>query len=378
MNRWISFPLREGAHSRQAHCDLPAGTYEREMGREGFFGPVSHIHHAHPPTGWIDWEGPLRPRAFDLRRLVVGDPSPLFAPRLLRNADVEVRFWRCDRPMSHLVRNSDGDDLVFLHRGCGDFFCDYGHLDVRDGDYLLVPRGVAWRVEPKEAIEALIIENTDSAYRVPDRGLVGPNAVYDLAVLDHPRLDAAFEAQKSETPWQVHVKRSGVRSVVTFPFNPLDAVGWHGDNTVIRLNWRDIRPLMSHRYHVPPSAHTTFVGGGFVVCTFVPRPIETDSGALKVPFYHNNDDYDEVLFYHAGNFFSRDNIAAGMLTFHPCGFAHGPHPKALAKSQTNPNRDTDEVAVMIDTRRSLAVESALTDVENPSYVDSWKSPGLTP
>ena len=88
MNRWINFPLREGVHSRQAHCDLPAGTYEREMGREGFFGPVSHIHHAHPPTGWIDWEGPLRPRAFDLRRLAVGDPSPLFAPRLLRNADV--------------------------------------------------------------------------------------------------------------------------------------------------------------------------------------------------------------------------------------------------------------------------------------------------
>jgi homogentisate 1,2-dioxygenase len=378
MNKWISFPLREGVHSRQAHCDLPAGTYEREMGREGFFGPVSHIHHSHPPTGWIDWEGPLRPRAFDLRRLDPGDASPLFAPRLLRNTDVEVRYWRCGRPMNHLVRNSDGDDLMFVHRGRGSFFCDYGHLEVRDGDYLLIPRGVAWRFEPAELLEALIIENTDGAYRVPDRGLVGPNAVYDLAVLDHPRLDADFEAQRSESPWQVHVKRHGLRSVITFPFNPLDAVGWHGDNTVIRLNWRDIRPLMSHRYHVPPSAHTTFVGNGFVVCTFVPRPIESDPGALKVPFYHNNDDYDEVLFYHAGNFFSRDNIAAGMMTFHPCGFAHGPHPKALARSLVNPATHTDEVAVMIDTRRSLAVEAALGEVENPGYVESWKSPGLEP
>jgi homogentisate 1,2-dioxygenase len=162
---------------------------------------------------------------------------------------------------------------------------------------------------------------------------------------------------------------------VTFPFNPLDAVGWHGNNTVLRLNWRDIRPLMSHRYHLPPSAHTTFVGNGFVVCTFCPRPVESDAGALKVPFYHNNDDYDEVLFYHRGNFFSRDNIEAGMVTFHPCGFAHGPHPKALAKSLEDPATATDEVAVMIDTRRALRIQPPALDVENPEYVNSWRTQG---
>ncbi len=375
MKKWFSFPIREGVHSRQAHCDLPAGTFEREMGREGFFGPVSHIHHTHPPTGWVDWEGPLRPRAFDLRKLDAGGDCPLFSPVVLSNSDVAIRLWRTAQPMRHLVRNSDGDDLLFVHAGGGDLFCDYGHLALVEGDYVVVPRGVAWRVVPETDLDLLMIENTDGAYQLPERGLVGPNAVYDLAVLDHPRLDEAFDAQRSEEPWAVHVKRNGARSIVRYPFNPLDAIGWHGDNTVMRLNWRDIRPLMSHRYHVPPSAHTTFVGGGFVVCTFVPRPIESDPGALKVPFYHNNDDYDEVLFYHAGNFFSRDNIAAGMLTLHPCGFAHGPHPKALAKSLTDPAKSTDEVAVMIDTRRALSVARVMNGVENPAYVDSWKSPG---
>ncbi|MCV5959730.1 hypothetical protein OFO30_30600, partial [Escherichia coli] len=91
---------------------------------------------------------------------------------------------------------------------------------------------------------------------------------------------------------EVQVKRHDKVSVITYPFNPLDAIGWHGDLAAVKVNWRDIRPLMSHRYHLPPSAHTTFVGAGFVVCTFVPRPIESDPGALKVPFYHNNDDYD--------------------------------------------------------------------------------------
>ncbi len=375
MKKWFSFPIREGVHSRQAHCDLPAGTFEREMGREGFFGPVSHIHHTHPPTGWVDWEGPLRPRAFDLRKLDAGGDCPLFSPVVLSNSDVAIRLWRTAQPMRHLVRNSDGDDLLFVHAGGGDLFCDYGHLALVEGDYVVVPRGVAWRVVPETDLDLLMIENTDGAYQLPERGLVGPNAVYDLAVLDHPRLDEAFDAQRSEEPWAVHVKRNGARSIVRYPFNPLDAIGWHGDNTVMRLNWRDIRPLMSHRYHVPPSAHTTFVGGGFVVCTFVPRPIESDPGALKVPFYHNNDDYDEVLFYHAGNFFSRDNIAAGMLTLHPCGFAHGPHPKALAKSLTDPAKSTDEVAVMIDTRRALSVARVMNGVENAAYVDSWKSPG---
>jgi homogentisate 1,2-dioxygenase len=130
---------------------------------------------------------------------------------------------------------------------------------------------------------------------------------------------------------------------------------------------------MSHRYHLPPSAHTTFMGNGFVVCTFCPRPIESDPGALKVPFYHNNDDYDEVLFYHRGNFFSRDNIEAGMVTFHPCGFAHGPHPKALKKSMEAPEKATDEVAVMIDTRRALEVLPPAQGVENLDYVDSWRN-----
>src|SRR5690606_25880631 len=159
---------------------------------------------------------------------------------------------------------------------------------------------------------------------------LGPHAIFDPAILDTPRIDSAFEAQQSSSqPWRVEVKRRGARSVIGYPFNPLDAVGWHGDLAPVRLNVRDIRPLMSHRYHLPPSAHTTFVAGRFVVCTFVPRPFETDPGAIKVPFFHNNDDYDEVIFYHAGDFFSRDNIAPGMMSLHPCGFTHGPHPKAL-------------------------------------------------
>jgi homogentisate 1,2-dioxygenase len=286
---------------------------------------------------------------------------------------VQVRIWACDRAMSVLARNSDGDELIFVHQGEGELFCDFGHLSYREGDYIVLPRGTMWRIEPKARTVALLIEATDSSYKLPDRGLLGPHAQFDPAMLDVPKLDEAFRAQSDEREWKVVVKRRGELTTITYPFNPLDAAGWKGNLSVVRINWRDIRPVMSHRYHVPPSVHSTFVADRFVVCTFVPRPIESDPGALKVPFFHSNDDFDEVIFYHQGEFFSRDNIHPGMVTFHPCGFTHGPHPKAFAAGAKAAKTMTDEVAVMIDARDPLEMSKAAEAVEDKGYADSWKS-----
>lgn len=369
------FPIKQGLHSRQAHADLPEqALYEREVGREGFFGPASHIHHKHAPTGWTEWEGELRPRAFDLMQLnqLAEGNSPFSAPVILHNAHCQYRFWHCDEPMQKLARNADGDDLLFVHKGEGDFYCDYGHFEVTEGDYVVIPRSTMWRLAPRVPMQLLMIEATDDSYQLPEKGLVGNHAIFDPAMLRYPEINEQFLAQQDENTWQVEVKRHQRLSRITYPFNPLDAQGWHGDLTVMKINWRDIRPLMSHRYHLPPSAHTTFVAKRFVVCTFVPRPIESDPGALKVPFYHSNDDFDEVLFYHAGDFFSRDNIEAGMVTFHPAGFTHGPHPKAFAAGQAHKKTFTDEVAVMLDTRDALEITAASQAVENAEYVYSWK------
>ncbi|MGD0192544.1 MAG: homogentisate 1,2-dioxygenase [Rhizomicrobium sp.] len=369
---WIEFPRLEGETSRQAHADLPDGTFEREIGRDGFFGPAAHIYHRHAPTGWTSFEGPLRPRAFDAARGASSTGNPFAAPALLSNANCVLAIWSCDTAMPEIVRDSDGDLLLFVHEGEGDLFCDFGHLSYRDGDYLLLPRGTLWRIEPKSRTVSLLIEATNGAYRLPERGILGPHAVFDPATLDTPKLDAAFKAQR-DGEWKVLVKRRGAITTVTYPFNPLDAVGWKGNLSVVRLNWRDIRPVMSHRYHVPPSVHSTFVADRFVVCTFVPRPIESDPGALKVPFFHSNDDFDEVIFYHRGEFFSRDNIHPGMVTFHPNGFTHGPHPKAFAAGAKAAKLMTDEVAVMIDTRDPLEMSAAVEATEDLGYADSWKT-----
>jgi homogentisate 1,2-dioxygenase len=373
MKRYIPVSRVEGSASRQAHCDLPEGTYEREMSKEGFFGPAAFFHHRHPPTGWVEFSGPLQPRAFDLARLPAGVASAWSAPEVLVNAHCRVRYWRLTVSMPRLARNADGDELLFIHSGTGELYCDFGRLVVEAGDYVVVPRGTMWRIATSAPLDVLMIEATNSSYQLPDKGLLGNHAIFDPAVLDTPKIDAAFMAQQvDDVQWQVEVKRRNVLSLITYPFNPLDAIGWHGELSVVRLNVRDLRPVMSHRYHLPPSAHTTFLANRFVVCTFAPRPFETDPGALKVPFFHNNDDYDEVIFYHAGDFFSRDNIHPGMMTFHPAGFTHGPHPKALTRMFQQSKAATDEYAVMIDTRDALDVGAGASAVEWAGYVDSWK------
>ena len=372
MKNYIRYSRVEGVASRQAHADLPAGSYEREMSKEGFFGPASFFYHRHPPTGWTKFEGPLRPHAFDLTKLEKTTSSPWDSPVVLANAHCQLRYWNFSGSMDHLARNADGDQLLFVHRGEGDLYCDFGHLKFTAGDYLLLPRGTMWRLTAAAGAALLMIEAVNSSYMLPEKGLLGPHALFDPAMLDVPAMDAPFREQQTEREWQVRIKARGQLSTATFPFNPLDATGWHGDLCACRINVKDFRPVMSHRYHLPPSVHSTFIANRFVVCTFTPRPFETDPGAIKVPFFHNNDDYDEVIFYHAGEFFSRDNIHPGMVTYHPSGFTHGPHPKALSHMLTQSKPATDEVAVMIDCRDPLDIGGEAARVEWSGYVDSWK------
>lgn len=370
---WINIPKVEGTASRQAHTDLPKDTYERELSKEGFYGPATQMYHRHPPTGWKSVEGSLRPHAFDTKKMVFIENSPWEETTLLfSNANIQIRFIKLENDMDHLVRNADGDELIFVHQGVGELYCDYGHLSFSEGDYLMLPRGTLWRINVKESVSALLIEATDDSYQLPEKGLISNQAIFDPAILDIPKIDDAFIAQQNEAEWRVVVKKRNQLSTITYPFNPLDAVGWHGTLMPVRVNWRDIRPLMSHRYHVPPSAHTTFTTSRFVVCTFVPRPFESDPHALNVPFFHNNNDYDELIFYHAGQFFSRDHIYPGMMTLHPCGITHGPHPKALLNAEKKRGTMTDEVAVMIDTRDALNISKQAEAIEWADYVDSWK------
>ena len=236
MPTWITLPRSEGETSRQAHTDLPANSFERELGKEGFFGPATQMYHKHAPTGWSEFEGALKPRAFDCTKLKQPATTPWEATQLLGNDHVMMRFWRTDQNMDHLVRNADGDELLFIHQGEAELFCDYGHLSIREGDYVMLPRGTMWRIETSTELSILMIEATNDNFTLPDKGIVGHHAIFDPAVLDTPQINDTFRAQQDETEWRVAVKRRNQFSSITFPFNPLDAIGWHGTLMPLRVN----------------------------------------------------------------------------------------------------------------------------------------------
>ncbi|MGE0631080.1 MAG: homogentisate 1,2-dioxygenase [Pseudobdellovibrionaceae bacterium] len=367
------FHFFQGLTTKQAHKAIPEGYFEEEQGRKGFYGAVSHLIRRKPTTRWTQIEGPLRPHLYD----IVEMPKTFGTwQRMLFNSDVALyNFWqdvqKTKEPKS--FKNADGDTIYFCHSGSGEVFTEYGILEYKKGTYVNMPKCVNHFFLPKEASQFLVIESKSSSLREPDRGMVGRNAVYDLNTLGRPNLDL-LQARKKELGLEsklLEAKRLGETTRFYYDECIYDAVGWKGDFFPFTLHVDDIMPLSSHRSHLPPSAHTTFVANGFVICSFLPRPLESDADALKVPFYHQNIDYDEVLFYHDGNFFSRDNLHAGMMSFHPAGFSHGPHPKAV--KNVTAKTHTDEIAVMVDTWQPLHIDPTFEKVEVKDYWKSWMS-----
>ncbi len=378
------FHYTQGKPTRQGHKGIPEGQFEEEQGLDGFYGPVSHLIKERPSTRWNSIEGGLKPRMLDLVKYASNDPSinksissvpGLTGQRLFYNNDLTVStLWILPGTSPDKLesrRNADGDWMYFCHEGSGQVLSEYGLLDFTPGTYLVMPKCIGHTFFVKEPSRFLLIENRTSHFREPDRGIVGRHAPWDPNSLVKPDLDKLYEVMRRENidVRTVKIKHTDELTTIGYDDCVYDVKGWKGDLYPYTLHMDHIMPIMSHRVHLPPSVHTTFVARGFVVCSFLPRPMEEDKDALRVPFYHQNIDYDEILFYHDGDFFSRDNLHAGMMSFHPAGFPHGPHPKAMERVKTKTH--TDEKAVMIDSRWPLKRDESLARFEVGDYWKSW-------
>lgn len=324
-------PLTRGIAPRQAHADVPEGLWERELARNAFFGASTNFYHRNPPTAWssIDAQGP-HPHRFDTRHGIPSSTSPWDARELARNASVRIRFWKASGDMDHLVRNADGDELLFIHEGGCELFCDFGHITLAKGDYFILPRGTLWRIEVADSVAVLLIESTDAPYRLPEDSMLGRHLPFDAGVFEVPAIDEAFVAQKADRPTRVRIKHGGKVSNLEYPFNPLDAEGWQGDLYPIRLNVSDIRSISSHRAEVVPSGHITFLSDRFHICTAMPTPGPSDPSILKMASFRDSVEFDQVLFVHDGHPDAQPlGLETGLLTLDPRGVTHGPQPDQL-------------------------------------------------
>ncbi len=371
---------KEGQCAERPHLNLPPETYEEELGLEGFFGLVSHLYHRHPPTSWsgirkAGFQWPqienadrefLKPECYDPIHDESSSGNFFESGRLMfHNDDVSIWTHQITEAESVYFRNADASEVYFCHQGSGRFESIFGSFEIRPGDYLVVPKGVTYRWQ-SEDLYILRVESFHSPFRKPETGILGQQALYHEEGIETPKF---HQPAKDEISSRIWTQSERVLTEIQYDFDIRSISGWMGTLYPYKLSVKNIAPVMSSIAHLPPSINSTFLANGFVICTFLPRPLEEPHGALKVPFYHSNIDYDEVIFYHEGNFFSRDNMKKGCMTLHPRGIHHGPHPKAL--SMQHQMKRTDEIAVMIDTEKPLKVSRFARTLEQRDYWKSW-------
>ncbi|MCY4386379.1 MAG: homogentisate 1,2-dioxygenase [Desulfurellaceae bacterium] len=319
MKSWIHFSKGQVPH--QAHVGV-GELKEDELGRQGFSGRVAELYHVNEPTGWTRIEGPLRPWDINSNELSPSDQDdprgvPLTA---VYNADVSIAISRRSAPMPYYVRNADGDEIYFIHRGTGTFETEFGPLAYEPGDYIALPKGVTYRVVPDGADNFFMLIESIAEVEFPDYGGLGRHAPFDPAVIQVPEPQVLQANGQQE--WELRIKRESEYTSVYYPFHPLDVVGWKGDLFPFKMNIRDYRPIMSDRLHLPPSVHCIFQAKGFVVCNFMPRPAESERDVERVPWYHRNIDYDEVVLVHAGTLLGAE-VPPGTMLVNPQGIHHG-------------------------------------------------------
>ncbi len=354
---WIH--LSKGETPRQAHIRVPKGLKEEEIGRRGFQGRVAELYHVNEPTGWIRSDGDTCPGDLDGYKLEPADrtDSRGRAVQLWHNEDISISVSRRAEAVNFCARNCDTDELWFVHMGEGVLETEFGPLTFAPGDYLVVPKGVTQRLVPKTRDNFFLHLQSRSEIGFVEHPTLGRHNPFDPDVITVPEPHPMPSQPGQE--YELKVKRDGKVSSFVYPFNPMDVAGWKGDLFPFKFRNLDFRPIIADRNHVPPTAFGLFQGDGWVICNFVPAPLQRDREAARLPYYHRNVDFDEIGFMHAGTIAGAP-IAGATFLWHPRGPCHGPgeEVRRLSDQYWEEVGINDLQAVNIDCVRPLTISDA--------------------
>ncbi len=250
----------------------------------------------------------------------------------------------------------------------------YGKLSFSYGDHLIIPRGIIYQIQFDTEDNRLFIMESFSPIRFPKRymnkagQLLEHSPFYERDI----RKPEELETIDKQGDFLINIKRDGTIYPYHYASHPFDLIGWDGYHFPYALSIHDFEPITG-RIHQPPPVHQTFEGRNYVTCAFVPRLYDYHPESIPAPYHHSNVDSDEVLYYVDGDFMSRNNIEKGQITLHPIGIAHGPHPGAIERSIGK--KETQELAVMVDTFKPLKITKAAIEIEDPDYYKSWMEKG---
>ncbi|GAA1480784.1 homogentisate 1,2-dioxygenase [Gordonia sinesedis] len=351
--------LRKGHTPQRIHADLD-GLKDDELGRDGFTGRTVALYRRNDPTRYRS-AGPLRCTDTIGSELKPSDATdPRGEPMLLyHNADCRISLSRRATEMPFHVRYVDGDLLVFVHRGTGVFETEMGPLRYRPGDYVYLPKALTFRQIPDDESLLLLIESTDE-FRIPEPGVLGRHFPFDPAQVTipdpapHDETAEVAESSGESAEYEVRLIHDGGPTALYYEHDPIDVVGWRGDNVPFTFNIDAYTPVMSDAVHLPPTVHLFLQSTGVAVMNFLPRPAESVPGTERTPCYHRNVDYDEVAFYHGGSIFGVE-MPASMISHVPQGMHHGAPERARERARRRHDQDSrvEWQVIAVDTRNRL-------------------------
>jgi homogentisate 1,2-dioxygenase len=372
-------------HKRHTVFEKPTGGlyYEQLFGTEGFHGMSSLLYHVHRPTmiAGIGQSKDVAPKAAIDKNI-----SPMMlqgwqlAPQadfldsrttMLFNNDLNIALASPTESLRHyFYKNADADEMIFVHTGSGTLRTFVGNIPFQYGDYLVIPRGMIYQIDFDTTENRLFIVESFSPIVTPKRyrnnfGQLLEHSPFCERDLRRP---TSLETHDQKGEFVIKIRKENVLHEVIYASHPFDVIGWDGFNYPYAFSIHDFEPITG-RVHQPPPVHQTFEAHNFVVCSFCPRLYDYHPKSIPAPYNHSNIDSDEVLYYVDGDFMSRNHVDKGFISLHPGGIPHGPHPGAYERSIGQ--KETGELAVMVDTFRPLKVTQAAVDLALADYNKSW-------
>lgn len=372
-------------HKRHIQFKNPNGGfyYEQLFGTIGFDGMSTNSYHEQRPTQVksIQKQYSIAPKiaktnniqSYRLHGFKVQPESDFLESRkvVLTNSDCNIILAAPKSSLTdYFYKNSDADELIFIHKGTGKLRTMFGNLDFKYGDYLIIPRGIIYQIQFDTEDNRLFIVESYSPIYTPKRyrNWFGQLLEHSPFCERDIRRPEELETYNESGDFKIKLKKQNEIIEMIYASHPFDVVGYDGFNYPYAFSIHDFEPLTG-RIHQPPPVHQTFETNAMVICSFVPRLYDYHPEAIPAPYNHSNIDSDEVLYYVDGDFMSRNDIEPGHISLHPAGIPHGPHPGAMERSIDQ--KDTQELAVMVDTFKPLQVTEEALKISDEDYFKSW-------
>ena len=374
------FPQKRHTHFKDAKGNH---RYEQLFGTEGFSGMSALLYHVHRPTQIkeilksysvtpkIAVDKNIKPLL--LEGFKIQSTADFLDSRkvVLLNSDCLIALSSPQQSMQeYFYKNADADEVIFIHKGTGTLRTMMGNIPFEYGDYLVIPRGIIYQITFDTPDNKLFIVESYSPIYTPKRyrNHFGQLLEHSPFCERDYKLPQTLETHDAKGDFLIKVKREGMIHEIVYATHPFDVVGWDGYNFPYGFSIHNFEPITG-RVHLPPPIHQTFETNTFVICSFCPRLYDYHPMSIPAPYNHSNIDSDEVLYYVDGDFMSRNNIKQGHITVHPKGIPHGPAPGAMERSIGQ--KETQELAVMVDTFKPLMVTEAGLGIDDGKYYKSW-------